>query len=157
MTKEYELDRIDKEILNLLQKDARLSHRQLAAMVSLSISPVHVRVRRLEELNYIKRFTVILNPKKLGRALVGYVEVKMVDHTEESLTNFVAEAVKLDEVMECYHMSGAYDFLMRVVIRDMDEYSNILLKKLSTLPGRPHFESFFVMNEGKCETAFTVK
>jgi len=126
-------------------------------MVSLSISPVHVRVRRMEELGYIKRFTVILNPKKLGLALIGYVEVKLVDHIEESISNFMAEAVKLDEVMECYHMSGAYDFLIRVAIRDMDEYSNILLKKLSKLPGRPHFESFFVMNEGKCETAFIVR
>ena len=157
MMKEYQLDQKDKDILNLLQKDARLSHRQLAAMVNLSLSPVHVRVRRLEELNYIKRFTVILNYKKLGKTLIGYVQVKLADHSEESLTNFLAEAVKLNEVMECYHMSGAYDFLMRVVVGNMDEYSNILLKKLSKLPGTPHFESFFVMCEGKCQTALFIK
>ena len=154
--KKYELDRVDKEILNLLQNDARLSHKQLAATVNLSISPVHVRVRRLEETGYIQRFTVILNSKKLDRGLIGYVQVKLVDHSEETLTRFMSEAVKLDEVMECYHMSGAYDFLIRIAVRDMDEYSNILLKKLSGLPGRPHFESFFVMNEGKRETGFKV-
>jgi Lrp/AsnC family leucine-responsive transcriptional regulator len=154
---EYTLDQTDREILNLLQKDGRLSHKQLAAMVNLSITPIHIRVRRLEELNYIKRFTAILNPKKIGKGLIGYVEVKLIEHTEESLTNFMAEAVKLEEVMECYHMSGAYDFLMRIVINDMDEYSKVLMKKLSKLPGKAHFESFFVMTEGKCETAFKVR
>jgi Lrp/AsnC family leucine-responsive transcriptional regulator len=103
---------------------------------------------------YIKQFTAILDAKKVGYGLISYVQAKLAEHTEESLTNFMTEAVKLDEVKECYHMSGAYDFLIRVAISDMEEYSHILLKKLARLPGKPHFESFFVMSEGKCETGY---
>jgi Lrp/AsnC family leucine-responsive transcriptional regulator len=150
----YILDKTDLEILNLLQKDGRLSHKQLAAMVNLSITPIHIRVRRLEEMGYIKRFTALLNPKKLGLGLIGYTQVILEKHTEENLTAFMENAAKLEEIMECYHMTGAFDFLLRIAIRDMEEYNQVLMKKLSKLPGVSHFESFFVMSEVKNETAF---
>ena len=80
--------------------------------------------------------------KKVGYGPIGYVKAKLIEHAEESPTNFMAEAVKLDEIKECYHISGPYDFLMRMAISDMDKYGRILLKKLANLPGKPHFESF---------------
>jgi len=148
------LDKFDIGILNALQQDCRTSCKKIGAMVGLSETPVQLRIQHLYEDGYIKRFTAILDPKKLGYGLTGYVQAKLVEHTEESLTSFMTEAVKLEEVKECYHMSGAYDFLLRVAIADMDQYSQILLKKLAKLPGKPHFESFFVMAEGKCETGY---
>lgn len=151
------LDKFDMGILNALQKDCRTSAKKIGAVVGLSETPVQVRIQHMVEDGYIKKFTAILDAKKVGYGLIGYVQAKLVEHTEESLTNFMMEAVKLEEVKECYHMSGAYDFLIRVAIRDMEEYSQILLKKLAKLPGKPHFESFFVMSEGKCETAFEVR
>jgi Lrp/AsnC family leucine-responsive transcriptional regulator len=150
------LDKFDIGILNILQKDSRISCKKIGAEVGLTETPVQVRIQHLYENGYIKHFTAILDAKKLGYGLIGYVQAKLVEHTEESLTNFMMEAIKLDEVKECYHMSGAYDFLIRVVISDMDEYSHILLKKLAKLPGKPHFESFFVMSEGKCDTGYTL-
>ena len=151
------LDKFDMGILNILQKDCRVSCKKIGAEIGLSETPVQLRIQHLYKDGYIKRFAAILDAKKIGYGLIGYVQVKLIEHTEESLTNFMAEAVKLGEVKECYHMSGAYDFLMRVTITDMEEYSKILLKKLARLPGKPHFESFFVMSEGKCETAFEVR
>jgi Lrp/AsnC family transcriptional regulator, leucine-responsive regulatory protein len=153
----YILDDTDTEILNLLQKDGRLSHKQLAALTNKSITPIHIRVRRLEELGYIKQFAALLNPNMLGLGLIGYTQVILEKHTEESLTTFMVEVAKLDEIMECYHMTGAFDFLLRIAIHDMEEYSMILMKKLSNLPGVKHFESFFVMSEIKHETAYILK
>lgn len=150
------LDKFDLGILNALQQDCRISCRKLGSQIGLSETPVQVRIQNLVNDGYIRRFTAILDAKKVGYGLTGFVQAKLIEHTEESLTSFMAEAVKLDEVKECYHMSGAYDFLMRVAISDMDEYSRILLKKLAKLPGKPHFESFFVMSEGKCETGFAL-
>jgi Lrp/AsnC family leucine-responsive transcriptional regulator len=151
------LDKFDIGILNAIQRDCRTSCKKIGALVGLSETPVQVRIQHLLEDGYIKRFTAILDAKKVGYGLIGYVQAKLAEHTEESLTNFMHEAVKLEEVKECYHMSGAYDFLMRVAISDMDAYSKILLKKLAKLPGKPHFESFFVMAEGKRETAFELE
>jgi Lrp/AsnC family leucine-responsive transcriptional regulator len=151
------LDKFDIGILDILQQDCRTSCKKIGAQVGLSETPVQVRIQHMFEGGYIKRFTAILDAKKVGYGLIGYVQAKLIEHTEESLTSFMTEAVKLKEVKECYHMSGAYDFLMRVIISDMDEYSQILLKKLARLPGKPHFESFFVMAEGKCETSFDVR
>ena len=150
------LDKYDIGILDALQKDCRTSCKKIGTQVGLSETPVQLRIQHMYEDGYIKRFTAILDGKKIGYGLVGYVQAKLAEHTEESLTNFMAEAVKLDEVKECYHMSGAYDFLIRVAITDMDEYSKILMKKLAKLPGKPHFESFFVMAEGKCETGYVL-
>jgi Lrp/AsnC family leucine-responsive transcriptional regulator len=150
------LDKFDIGILHELQRDCRISCKKIGSQIGLSETPVQVRIQHMVEGGYIKKFTAILDAKKLGYGLIGYVQAKLVEHTEESLTNFMTEAVKLKEVKECYHMSGAYDFLMRVAISDMDEYSQILLKKLAKLPGKPHFESFFVMSEGKCEMAYNL-
>ena len=151
------LDKFDIGILNALQKDCRTSARKIGNQVGLSDTPVQTRIQNMCNDGYIKKFTAILDAKKIGYGLIGYVQARLAEHTEESLTSFMKEAVKLSEVKECYHMSGAYDFLLRVAIRDMDEYSQILLKKLAKLPGKPHFESFFVMSEGKCETGYELK
>ncbi|MBD1385905.1 Lrp/AsnC ligand binding domain-containing protein [Mucilaginibacter rigui] len=90
----------------------------------------------------IKRFSAILDPKLIDRGLIGYVQVNVERHTEESLTAFMEEAAKLEEIMECYHMTGAIDFLLRIAIKDMDEYSRVLVKKLGNLPGVRQFTSF---------------
>ncbi len=102
MKDDYVLDRTDIEILSLLQKDARLSHKELGNKVNKSITPIHHRVHRLEELGCIDHYAAILNPKKIGIDLVGYIQVQLEKHTEASLTAFMQEVVKLDEVLECY-------------------------------------------------------
>jgi len=148
------LDETDHQILNLLQKDARISHKEIAHQVHKSVTAVHVRVMRLLEEGYIKSYTVLVDEKKIGRGLTGFVEVRLEKHTETTLTTFMQAVIKLDEVMECYHLTGDYDFLLRVAIHDMNEYSQVLMKKLSNLPGIENFTSHFAMKEVKRETAY---
>lgn len=151
------LDRTDIGILNALQKDCRISNKKLGTLLNKTQSPIQLRIQQMHEQGLIKRFSAILDPKMIDRGLIGYVQVNVEKHTEESLTAFMEGAAKLEEIMECYHMTGAIDFLLRIAIKDMDEYSLVLVKKLGNLPGVRQFTSLFVMSEIKCETAFVLK
>jgi DNA-binding Lrp family transcriptional regulator len=151
------LDDTDIGILKLLQQDARLSHKELAHRLHKSVTPIHLRVRRLQEEGYIKRYTVLVEPKKIGVNLIAYTQVQLKEHSQESLKAFQAEVVKLKEVMECYHLTGIFDFLLRIAIRDMDEYNDLLMNKLSKLPDVGTMQSFFVMSEAKRETGYTIE
>lgn len=153
----FQPDEKDQSILQLLQHDSRISHKEIAHRLNTSITPIHVRIRRLQEEGYIQRYTVLVDPKKIGRGLLAYTQVQLKEHSQEALTAFQREAVKLNEVMECYHMTGAFDFLLRIAIRDMDEYNELLMKKLSKLPDVGMMQSFFVMSEAKRETAYLLR
>jgi Lrp/AsnC family leucine-responsive transcriptional regulator len=151
-----QLDPTDTGILRLLQQDARLTHKEIGEKLHKSITPIHARVKRLQEEGYIKRYAAILNPKKIGRGLIAYTQVQLKQHSQESLLNFQNEVIKLREVMECYQMTGAFDFLLRIAIADMDEYNSLVMSKLSKLPDVGMMQSFFVMSEAKNETAFAL-
>ena len=151
-----QLDETDFGLLDLLQKDALLSHKELAHRLHKSITPIHLRIKKLMEEGYIKRFAAIIDPKKIGRGLIAYTQVQVKQHSQETLLNFQQEVVKLSEVMECYHMTGNFDFLLKIAIRDMDEYNHVLMKKLSQLPDVGNMQSFFVMSEAKNGTAYPI-
>ncbi|MDB5004423.1 MAG: winged helix-turn-helix transcriptional regulator [Mucilaginibacter sp.] len=149
-----QLDPTDIGLLSLLQNDARLTHKELGERLHKTVTPIHLRVRKLEEEGYIKRYSAIVDPKKIGRGLIAYTQVQLKQHSQESLQNFQLEVVKLTEIMECYHMTGAFDFLLKVAIKDMDEYNLLVMNKLSKLPDVGMMQSFFVMSEAKNETAY---
>jgi DNA-binding Lrp family transcriptional regulator len=154
---ENKLDKTDLGILNLLQQDSRLTHKEIAFRLHKTITPIHARVKRLQEEGYIKRYTAIIDHKKIGRSLIAFTQVQLKEHSQERLMAFMNEAVKLPEVMECYHMTGSFDFLLRIAIRDMDEYNLVLMKKLSMLPDVGTMQSLFVMSEAKHETAYVLE
>ncbi|MFS2185581.1 Lrp/AsnC family transcriptional regulator [Mucilaginibacter sp. Mucisp84] len=150
----YVLDDIDKRILNLLQEDSRLSNKQLAHLLHRSPNPTYVRVKRLQDEGYIRRYTTILNPKKIGRGVTVFTSVKLKEHSQKSLKAFMREVAKLDEIMECYHMSGDSDFILKIVIGNLDEYNHLMMEQLSNLPDVATMESTFVMSEVKHETRY---
>jgi Lrp/AsnC family leucine-responsive transcriptional regulator len=152
-----ELDEVDRSILTLLQKDARIFHKDIAEKLHKSVTSIHTRIRNLETEGYIKRYTIIVDHKKIGRGLIAYTQVTIKEHSQESLSAFQREAVKLKEVMDCCHMTGDFDFLLRIAIRDMDEYNDVLMNKLAKLPDVGKMQSFFVMSEAKHETAYALK
>jgi Lrp/AsnC family leucine-responsive transcriptional regulator len=156
MTMAYILDDIDNSILKLLQEDARLSNKQLAYKLHRSPNPVYLRVKRLQDEGYIKRYTVIVDPKKIGIQLIAYTQVQIKPHAEENLTAFCKEVVKLKEIMECSHLTGKFDFLLKIAVRDMNEYNDLLMNKLAKLPKVDNMESLFVMSEAKHETAYAL-
>lgn len=148
------LDKTDLGILDILQRDSRTFYKDIALELHKSVTAIHTRVRRLETEGYIKRYTVILDHKKAGRGLIAYTQVWIEKHSQESMIAFQSEVIKLREVMECSQMTGAFDFLLRIAIRDMDEYNALYNEKLLKLPCVDNMQSFFVMSTVKNETAY---
>lgn len=148
-----QLDDIDIGILELLQKDARITHKAIARTLNLSVTPVHVRIKRLEDEGYIRRYVALIDHKKVGRGLIAYTQVQVKPHTQENLLAFVEEVTKLKEVMECSHLTGKFDFLLKIAVRDMDEYNHLLIHVLARLPKVDNMESLFVMSQPKNDTA----
>lgn len=149
-----ELDDVDKAILNLLQENSRIFHKDIAEKLHKSVNAIYARIRQLETLGYIKKYTVIVDHKKVGRGLVAFTQVQVNQHTEENLKAFQREVIKLSEVLECSHMTGSFDFLLKIAIRDMDEYHDLFMNKLAKLPDVGNMQTFFVMGEAKHETAY---
>lgn len=149
-----QLDKTDIEILKHLQKDAYISHKALAAKLHKSVTPIHIRIKRLEDEGYLKGYVALVDHTKIGRSLIAYTQVQLKVHSQDALKSFKDEVIELTEVMECYHMTGAFDFLLRIAIADMSEYNHLLMEKLSKLPDVGTMQSFFVMSEDKHETAY---
>lgn len=154
MNTPFKPDKTDVEILRLLEQDGRMSHKAIAQSVHKSLTPIHTRLAKLESEGYIRRFTALLNPKKIERGLTAYTQVILKLHSQKTLEDFMREAVKINEVMECYHMTGTFDFLLRITIRDMEAYNELLLKTLSNLPEVAQMQTFFVISEAKHDTTY---
>lgn len=148
------LDNTDLEILKYLQKDATLTNKELSFKLNKSIATIHERIRRLKEQGYIKRIVAILDRKKVDRNLIAFSHVFLKTHTAETLVEFETEVAKFNEVMECFQMTGAYDFILRIATSDMDAYHLFLRNKLATLPNVSTVQSFFVLSETKSDTAY---
>lgn len=151
------LDEADKTLLGLLQHDAELTYKQLGAKLNRSETAVRARIKKLKDQGYIKKYTVLVDPAKIGSGLIAYTQVTIIKHDRQSLLDFQQQVILLPEVMECYHMNGTYDFLLRIAIKDMDEYSNVLMAKLSQLSGVAHMITFFVMKELKYDTSYNLR
>jgi Lrp/AsnC family leucine-responsive transcriptional regulator len=147
------LDSIDIEILRLLQKNAELTNREIAAQLYKSVATIHERVRRLKEQGFIKKVVAILDGKKINKGLVAFSHVLLHDHAADTLSGFEKEVVKFPEVMECFQMTGSFDFILRIATSDMDAY-HVFYRKLATLPNITTVQSFFVLSETKSDTAF---
>lgn len=142
-------DATDRKILNLLQADARLTHKELAAQLNLSITPVYERVRRLEREGFITGYTARLDRIKVGKSLMVFCSVALSRHVREHLAEFESGIVQHPEVMACYHVTGAYDYLLQVVVNDMEAYQQFIVEKLSGMPFVGQVQSHFVMTEVK--------
>jgi len=149
-----ELDHTDIALLKLLQQNAELSNRELAIKVHKAITTVQERIKRLKEFGYIKRTVAILDRKKIDRNLIAFSQVLLSDHTHETLGTFEREVAKFPEVMECFQMTGTFDFILRIATSDMDSYHDFYRNKLSLLPNITTVQSFFVLSETKSDTAY---
>lgn len=149
-----ELDATDIQILKLLQQDASLTNKEVSFKLHKSIATVHERIRKLKEQGYIKRIVAILDSKKIDRKLIAFSHVLLNDHTANTLNTFEQEVVKFPEVMECFQMTGTFDFILRIATSDMESYHRFYRNKLATLPNITTVQSFFVLSETKSDTAF---
>lgn len=149
-----ELDPIDIELLRILQRDATLSNKQLSERLNRSVAAIQERRRKLREQGYIKRVVAILDRRKIDRSLIAFSHVLLTSHSRDVLQGFERDVLALDEVMECMQMTGAYDFILRVAVRDMDAYNHFLRDKLASLQNISTVQSFFVLEEARSDTAY---
>lgn len=150
------LDPTDITILNLIQKDARLTHKEIAWKTNKSLSAIQVRVRKLLSIGVIRRFVTLLDRSMINKGLAVFTMIKLNNYTQQALLEFQQSAGALEEVMECYHVSGDRDFILKVVIKDMVEYNAFILEKLSLVPHINSVQSLFVIGETKYETSFNL-
>lgn len=149
MEKTELLDAVDMEILRALQKNARLTTKELAAMVNLSTTPVFERVKRLEQRGYIKGYVAVLDAEKLGRGFVVFCSVKMRRIGREIAEDFARVVRSIPEVTECYNISGSYDYLLKIHAPNMKYYQEFVLNILGNIDHLGSLESTFVMDEIK--------
>ena len=143
------LDEPDLQILKTLQKNAKLTTKELADAVHLTPTPVFERQKRLEKKGYIKKYVAVLDADKLGLSLQVYCKVKMKQINHEIADAFSRQIQRIPEVTECYNTSGSYDYLLKVRARDMKQYQEFVLNKLGEIENVSSIESTFVMSEVK--------
>ena len=143
------LDSFDIKILQQLQTDSSQSVHALAEQVGLSHTPCWRRIKRLQENGIISANVALIDAKKVGLGVVVFVTVKLTSHDEKLLNQFESSAVAMDEVMQCYIMSGDVDYLLRVVVQSIEQYEQTLKRKLVKLPGVSALNSSFALRELK--------
>jgi len=139
------LDRTDVRILALLQDDGRLSHVEVAAKVGLSPSPCTRRIRRLEKSGVIEKYAAIVDPKRVGQNVLAFVQIKLERHTDEVIEQFRRLLAERPEVISAHAMTGEMDFLLRVVVPDLDALGRLTLHQLLKLPGVRDVRSSLVL------------
>jgi leucine responsive regulatory protein len=144
-----ELDDIDKKILRILQRDSHLTVKELAARVHLSPSPVFERQKRLEREGYIERYMAVVNSHRVGNGIMVLCNIRLKQHTQELIQEFMDVVQSIDEITECYNTSGDYDFLIKVYARDMKCYQQFMLNTLGTIDCIGSLHSIFVIDETK--------
>ena len=151
-----QLDRIDKRILETLQKQGRLSNQDLSERVGLSPSASHRRVQRLEEEGFIAGYVALLDPKRLGRRTLVFVEITLQGQADEVLDAFEKAVARIPEVLECHLMAGSADYLLKVVATDTEDFARIHRRSLATLPGVRGMQSSFALRTVRQTTALPV-
>lgn len=153
---EQALDRIDRRIVDALQRDGRLANNELAAQVNLSPSPCLRRVRSLEEAGVIKGYVALVDPAKVGLNMLAYVSVKLEKKGQMPAEDFASAVETWSEVTECYSMTGDMDYLLRVQVEDLDHFSRFIMGKLLKQSGVADVKSSFALQRVKETTVLPV-
>jgi DNA-binding Lrp family transcriptional regulator len=147
-----ELDEIDRQILDALQRNSRITTKELSCDLKLSQTPIYERIKRLEREGVIKGYVALLNKEKVGKPMLAYCSVQLKEHAKPFLEQFEREVVTFSEVVECYYIAGNFDYLLRVLVKDIAQYQNFLVNKLAALKNIQNVQSMFVMTEVKWST-----
>lgn len=143
------LSKTDIKILQQLQQDARITNQHLADEIGLSASPTWRKVRKLEEDEVIQGYRAVLNRKKIGLNVMVFVRVTIDSHSEAEARKFEQEVMALENVVSCYSIGGDADFLLQVVVADMEAYAEFAMSVIRRLPGIKEMQSMFVLKEIK--------
>lgn len=150
------MDALDNKLLQLLQSDTKKTNKELSLKLNLSVTAVYERIKKLEREGIIEKYVALLNRNKINKGFVVFCHIKLIQHSKDFLTKFESEVVKLNEVLECFHVSGDYDYILKICVKDMQEYREFMVTKLTTLQHIGSTHSTFMIGEVKNTTAFTV-
>ena len=139
------LDAKDLAILQLLQQNARMTVKEIAGKIHLSTTPVHERIKRLEANGVIKQYATLLDHTKVNKSLIAICYVSLKEHNKTAGTKFIKAVLQMPEVVECYTISGEFDFMLKVMSADMNAYHDFHVNKLSNIENMGHVQSIFVM------------
>jgi DNA-binding Lrp family transcriptional regulator len=151
------LDSIDKNILEILQKDGNITNAQLAKEIGLSPAPTLERVKKLEQSNFIKGYHAKLNEQVLGLGVTTFVLISLSSHKINQINKFIEKITSLDEVIECHHITGSGDFLIKILIEDIPSYQRLILDKLSQIEEIGNMSSMVVLASYKQNAIIKVK
>lgn len=157
MEQPMKYDAMDIKILNILQDNGRITNSKLASEIGISPPAMSERVKRLESSGVIEKYVAILDRKKSGFGLLAMINVSLSLHQISNLKTVKDLLVQLDEVLECYQMTGDIDFMLKVAIKDMYSYTEFVNDKLSGIPGIQNIKTSFVLDTLKSETALKLK
>ena len=150
------IDKIDISLLNWVQNNAKLNTKELAQKVGLSVTPTYERIKRLEKQGYIKHYVAILDRKLIDKNLMVISFVSLILHSKDVQIEFEKSVIEYAEVIECFHVTGSYDYQLKVVVSDMEEYQSFIKNKLSSINNIANVQSSFVMSSLKDTTAIPI-
>ncbi|RKY84315.1 Lrp/AsnC family transcriptional regulator [candidate division KSB1 bacterium] len=151
------MDNIDKKILNILQDKGRITNAELASKIGLSPPPVLERVRKLEKSGTIKKYSAVVDPKKINKGTLTLVAISLSLHQEKAIEEFIETIKEWHEVLECYHVTGDDDYILKVAVKDIESYENFLMHKLVRLPGVSKIRTSIVLSTIKDNSKILVE
>lgn len=146
------IDDLDIKIMQILQANARTTIREISEQIGMSSTPVFERVKKLENNGFIQKYVALLDEAKLGYKMVAFVQISLNLHNLEEVNAFTDRVTAFPEVMECYHTTGESDFLLKILVRDMDEFNQFILYKLSEIENLSHVKTQFALSTRKRTT-----
>lgn len=150
------LDAIDKALLTLLQTNSKSTTKELSSQLNLSVTAVYERIKKLEREGIIDKYVVLLNKNKIDKGFVVFCHLKLTQHTIECISEFEQEVTQLEEVLECFHVSGEYDYILKICIKNMEAYREFMVTKLTTLKHIGSTHSTFMISEVKSSTVYNI-
>jgi Lrp/AsnC family leucine-responsive transcriptional regulator len=150
------LDITDKKLLELLQHDSKQTNKELSSKLGLSITAVYERIKKLEREGVIENYVALLKKEKVHKAFVAFCHIKLIQHSKDYVIKFEKDVANLEEVLECYHISGDYDYLLKVLVKDMEAYREFMVKKLTTINHIGSTHTTFMISEVKHTTALKI-
>ena len=151
-----ELDKMDKKLVSLLQEDCKKTTKQYADALNLSKTAVYERIRRLERNGVITNYVALVDKEKVQRNFTVLCHIRLAQHIKENVLRFEREVLKLEEVSECFHVSGDYDYILKIHVENMSKYREFMVTKLTAINNIGSTQSSFVINEVKSNTAIPI-
>ena len=148
------LDRTDRQILECLQADGRMSNVALAKKVNLTTTPCLERVRRLKERGYFDGYRAIINPEKLGYTIQALISVSLSEHSTETIRPFEKAVKKIPNILTCYHVTGRFDYIIQVVAKNLNHLGLLVKEHIASIPGVGRTETFIVFSEIKKDNGY---